>query len=291
MPASTIMFRRNSSGCSAVTYRRSRTSTVSGSCSSKRVTGQPIDMGGSQAAILEKRRKVPDLGAIDLRLKPLITEMLAPDPAARPASMAHVATWPLPTSRPNDDRYAADLSRSAERRHSSSGRSGKRWMAVAATVALIAIGGAGALYVLQPGAPRLKEPPPPPPLGPAASSAPKSDSSLTAALPPPAAPTLTPSSPSPSPMTQPTPASPPPAASSVPSPAPPPRRRPLVRRRLRLPRWFRLPPCDPIRPRPASLPLNLRRRRPPRSRARAQRNGSTAARRPRRTDHALHQWL
>ena len=26
------------------------------------LTGQPIDMGGSQAAILEKRRKVPDLG-------------------------------------------------------------------------------------------------------------------------------------------------------------------------------------------------------------------------------------
>ena len=35
------------------------------------MTGQPIDMGGSQAAILEKRRKVPDLGAIDLRLRPL----------------------------------------------------------------------------------------------------------------------------------------------------------------------------------------------------------------------------
>ena len=139
------------------------------------MTGQPIDMGGSQAAILEKRRKVPDLGAIDLRLKPLITEMLAPDPAARPASMAHIATWPLPTSRPNDDRYAADVSRSAERRHSSSGRTGKRWAAVAAAVTLIAIGGAGAFYVLQQGAPRLKEPPPPPPLGPAASSGPKSD--------------------------------------------------------------------------------------------------------------------
>ena len=134
--------------------------------------------------------------------------------------MAHVATWPLPTSRPNDDRYAADVSRSAERRHSSSGRTGKRWAAVAAAVTLIAIGGAGAFYVLQQGAPRLKEPPPPPPLGPAASSGPKSDSSLTAALPPPAGPTLTPSGPSPSAMTQPTPASPPPAATTAPSPTP-----------------------------------------------------------------------
>ena len=50
--------------------------------------------------------------------------MLEPDPAARPESMAHVATWPLPTSRPNDDRYASDLSRSAERRHPSKRHAG-----------------------------------------------------------------------------------------------------------------------------------------------------------------------
>ena len=208
------------------------------------MTGQPIDMGGSQAAILEKRRKVPDLGAIDLRLRPLITEMLAPDPAARPQSMAHVATWPLPTSRPNDDRYAADVSRSAERRHSSSGRTGKRWAAVAAAVTLIAIGGAGAFYVLQQGAPRLKEPPPPPPLGPAASSGPKSNSSLTAALPPPAGPTLTPSGPSPSTMTQPTPASPPPAATTAPSPTP----------SAPLPPGTTVPPLAPAVPSSAARP-------------------------------------
>ena len=55
------------------------------------LTGRPIDMGGSQVAIVEKRRKVPDLGAIDPRIRPLIQQMLQPDPAARPQSMADVA--------------------------------------------------------------------------------------------------------------------------------------------------------------------------------------------------------
>ena len=115
------------------------------------LTGQPIDMGGSQVAIVEKRRKVPDLGAIDLRFRPLLEKMLQPDPAERPDSMAQVATWPLPTSRPNDDRYASDLGRSDERRNASSGRT--KWLALAAACGLIAIGGGVAYYVLQPGLP------------------------------------------------------------------------------------------------------------------------------------------
>ena len=63
------------------------------------LTGQPVDMGGSQVAVLDKRRKVPDLGAVDLRIRPLLEMMLQPDPAARPESMAQVATWPLATAR------------------------------------------------------------------------------------------------------------------------------------------------------------------------------------------------
>ena len=178
------------------------------------LTGQPIAMGGSQAAILDKRRKVPDLGAIDLRVRPLIAKMLEPDPAARPESMAHVATWPLPTSRPNDDRYAADLGRAADR---SAGGRAPKWMAIAATVAVIAIGGAGAFYVLRPGV-GLKEPPPAPPLGPAAST-PKSDAAIAAL---PATPTLEPGSPAPPAATQPVPPSPRPAAPSGPSLTPAP---------------------------------------------------------------------
>jgi serine/threonine-protein kinase len=181
------------------------------------VTGQPIDMGGSQAAILEKRRKVPDLGAIDLRLKPLITKMLEPDPAARPETMAHVATWPLPTSRPTDERYASDVSRGAER--NSAGRSGRKWMAVAAAFVAIVLAGGGAAYyyVLKPGFPGVKEPPPPPLLGAAKPAPPPSG---TAALRPtePAGPALTPSTPSPPAAKAPPPA-PSPAPAAPPGPA------------------------------------------------------------------------
>ncbi len=55
--------------------------------------GRPLDMGGTQMQILEKRRRVPDLSTIDARIRPLLTRMLAPDPAARPADMAEVAAW------------------------------------------------------------------------------------------------------------------------------------------------------------------------------------------------------
>src|SRR5262249_13532636 len=58
------------------------------------LTGQPIDMGGSQVEIVEKRRKVPDLGAIDMRFRPLLEKMLQPDPAQRADSMRTVASWP-----------------------------------------------------------------------------------------------------------------------------------------------------------------------------------------------------
>jgi serine/threonine protein kinase len=57
------------------------------------LTGRPIDMGGSEAAVVDKRRAVPDLGAIDPRIRPLIAGMLDPDPARRPDSMAAVAAW------------------------------------------------------------------------------------------------------------------------------------------------------------------------------------------------------
>lgn len=55
--------------------------------------GRPLDMGGTQMQILEKRRRVPDLSAIDKRIRPLLTRMLSPDPKDRPADMAEVAAW------------------------------------------------------------------------------------------------------------------------------------------------------------------------------------------------------
>jgi eukaryotic-like serine/threonine-protein kinase len=63
------------------------------------LSGQPIDMGGSQFEVIEKRRVLPNLGAVDLRYRPLLEHMLQPDPNDRPASMAEVAAW-----RPDVDR-------------------------------------------------------------------------------------------------------------------------------------------------------------------------------------------
>lgn len=55
--------------------------------------GEPLDMGGSQVAIIEKRRKVPDLTGVDDRLRPLLEWMLEPDPKDRPETMADVIDW------------------------------------------------------------------------------------------------------------------------------------------------------------------------------------------------------
>ncbi|HEV2045630.1 MAG TPA: serine/threonine-protein kinase [Chthoniobacterales bacterium] len=95
--------------------------------------GEPIDMGRSQLAVVEKRKCVPDLCKIDPRMRPLLERMLRPDPADRPASMAEVASWPLasladertivtrravplrPAERVSDDLYPARVSTSAHR--------------------------------------------------------------------------------------------------------------------------------------------------------------------------------
>ncbi|HEV7334563.1 MAG TPA: protein kinase [Bosea sp. (in: a-proteobacteria)] len=55
--------------------------------------GRPLDMGGTQMQILEKRRRVPDVASLDKSLQPLLARMLAPDPKDRPADMAEVASW------------------------------------------------------------------------------------------------------------------------------------------------------------------------------------------------------
>ncbi|HLH49571.1 MAG TPA: protein kinase, partial [Roseiarcus sp.] len=61
--------------------------------------GRPVDMGGSQAETIEKRRKVPDLTAVDPSMRPLIAAMLQPLPKDRPESMAAIAAS-LPASTP-----------------------------------------------------------------------------------------------------------------------------------------------------------------------------------------------
>jgi Protein kinase domain len=57
------------------------------------LTGRPVDMGGSQVEVIEKRRKVPDLGTVEPKFRPLLEKMLQPDPAERPESMKMLTTW------------------------------------------------------------------------------------------------------------------------------------------------------------------------------------------------------
>ncbi|CAO3449735.1 hypothetical protein [Azospirillum argentinense] len=50
--------------------------------------GRPLDMGNSPQSVMERRKRVPDLGAVPSPLREVLTEMLAPDPAKRTQSAA-----------------------------------------------------------------------------------------------------------------------------------------------------------------------------------------------------------
>ena len=186
------------------------------------LSGQPLDMGGSQVQVLDKRRKVPDLGAIDLRIRPLLERMLQPDPAARPDSMAQIATWPLPTSRPSDSRYEAG--RHSRQYRASGGRRSRAWIAVGAIAVILSGGGAG-YYLLRYGTPDFKQPPAPSPFEAKKVGPPPGDSATLTPLPGPTsgpgtatAPT-TPSPPAPSPFEA-KKVGPSPGDSAKPTPAP-----------------------------------------------------------------------
>ena len=56
--------------------------------------GHALDMNGSQAEVIDKRRIVPDLSDIDPTIRLLLQAMLQPRPENRPASMAAIAEWP-----------------------------------------------------------------------------------------------------------------------------------------------------------------------------------------------------
>ena len=56
--------------------------------------GRPIDMAGSQAELIDKRRVVPaELAWVEPTMRPLLQAMLQPLPENRPTSMAEVAAW------------------------------------------------------------------------------------------------------------------------------------------------------------------------------------------------------
>ena len=127
------------------------------------LTGRPIDMGGSQVEIIEKRRKVPDLGAIDMRFRPLLEKMLQPDPSQRPDSMAAVVAWSFGSAPSGHRNSAHDGSRKVPVRgsmRSSANPGTRRWGRTAAALLLTAlIGGGAGLYYFHgtpiPSAPKL----------------------------------------------------------------------------------------------------------------------------------------
>ena len=151
--------------------------------------GRPIEMGGTQVEVIEKRRRVPDLSGIDIALRPLLTAMLSPDPADRPASMAEVAAWGETGERTT---LAPPLAAKPRAR-------GGRGKAMAAVLVVLA-GAAAAAYVerdalrglLWPPVASNPEPtpklPPLPPPGPVTTPAPTPTPTVAATVSPPAPP-------------------------------------------------------------------------------------------------------
>jgi Protein kinase domain len=133
------------------------------------LTGQKLDMGGSQFQLVEKRRRVPDLGGIDMRIRPLLEQMLQPDPANRPATMAEIANWRIASSPPRGfnplDRVEAAAVR-PERHGVPKPNRRSLWLILAAAIAAALVGQAVyAVYTLVASAPAMVKPPPLPEFG------------------------------------------------------------------------------------------------------------------------------
>ena len=59
------------------------------------IRGRALDMSGTQVEVIDKRRAVPNLSGIGIpkQVHAILTAMLQPDPANRPATMAEVRDW------------------------------------------------------------------------------------------------------------------------------------------------------------------------------------------------------
>ena len=114
------------------------------------LTGTAIDMGGTQLEIVEKRRRVPDLGSIDMRFRPLLERMLQPDPERRPQSMADVLAWPIGDPEAGRDagrqRAFAPARQPAKDRATGQRKGSRRWAALATVLLVVAAAGGGGYY-------------------------------------------------------------------------------------------------------------------------------------------------
>ena len=132
------------------------------------LTGQKLDMGGSQFQLVEKRRRVPDLGGVDMRIRPLLERMLQPNPDDRPATMAEIANWQIgsPPLRGFDPLARVEAASPLAERKASKPRSRSLWLIVAAIVLTLLVGEAVyAFYTLVWSVPDVVKPPPLPEFG------------------------------------------------------------------------------------------------------------------------------
>ncbi len=133
------------------------------------LTGQKLDMGGSQFQLVEKRRRVPDLGGVDMRIRPLLERMLQPDPANRPETMAEIASWRIASSasRGFDPLEPVELSAFRPERHMvpRPNRRSLWWILAAAILAAVVGEGGYAFYTLVWSSPDVVNPPPLPEFG------------------------------------------------------------------------------------------------------------------------------
>ncbi|MDB5652392.1 MAG: serine/threonine kinase [Tardiphaga sp.] len=134
-------------------------------------SGHKLDMGGSQFDLVEKRRRIPALDAVDERLRPMLSRMLEPDPANRLASMEEISSWSFATS----EHAVAPERVAAEVRPLSPPANGAQkfpsWIILAGAFTLIAAG--GAFFALHGTNDAGAPPPAPPRLDPGATSEPR----------------------------------------------------------------------------------------------------------------------
>ena len=160
------------------------------------LTGQKLDMGGSQFQLVEKRRRVPDLGGVDMRIRPLLEQMLQPDPANRPATMAEIANWRIASSSPRAPNPLGRVETPAVRpeRHTMPKPNRRSlWLILAAVILAGLIGQVVyAFYALVWSAPDIVKPPPLPEFGQ------KSQAALPEPKASPLVPALRPAAPAPS---------------------------------------------------------------------------------------------
>ncbi len=100
--------------------------------------GKPIDMAGSQAEMVDKRRVIPaELAWVDPTMRPLLQAMLQPLPENRPSSMAEVAAWQPP---------APTAARALKAPPVASARTGKTPALIGAVIAVLSLGGAAYVF-------------------------------------------------------------------------------------------------------------------------------------------------